>query len=184
VPKVTDAHRRARRLQILAGARRAFARWGYEGATVARLEEEIGLSRGAIFSYYRDKWSLFYALAERDYERFGRLWLDEGYAGVLRALASEGREWLSVYLELVRKLGTNPELRDQWRHRNPELDRRLQQRVEEMQQTAELRRDVDASAIGMFLGVFLDGVAVQISAGYDVDVESLLPLVLSALAPQ
>ena len=86
MPKVIDAHRAERRRQILDGARRAFARYGYEGATVARLEEEIGLSRGAIFSYFPDKWSIFYALAVDDYDRFGRLWLDEGYGSVVRRI--------------------------------------------------------------------------------------------------
>jgi ubiquinone biosynthesis protein COQ9 len=46
VPKVSDEHLEARREEILEGALRAFARYGYEGATVVRLEEEIGLSRG------------------------------------------------------------------------------------------------------------------------------------------
>ena len=87
MPKVTEAHRAERRHQILAGARRAFARHGYEGATVARIEEETGLSRGAIFNYFPDKWSIFYALAAEDYDRFGQLWLEEGYGSVLRRMA-------------------------------------------------------------------------------------------------
>src|SRR4051794_33793932 len=70
MPKVSEAHLQSRRDQILAGARRAFARYGYEGATVARLEEETGLSRGAIFNYYRDKWALFLALAAEDQHVF------------------------------------------------------------------------------------------------------------------
>ena len=53
MPKVSREHVEARRAQILEGARRAFARFGYEGATVPRLEREIDLSHGAIFSYYR-----------------------------------------------------------------------------------------------------------------------------------
>jgi AcrR family transcriptional regulator len=56
----------ARREEILAGARACFARYGYEGATVRRLEEETGLSRGAIFHHFRDKESLFIAVAEDD----------------------------------------------------------------------------------------------------------------------
>ena len=56
----------ARRKEILTGARTCFARHGYEGATVRRLEEEIGLSRGAIFHHFRDKDSLFLAVAEDD----------------------------------------------------------------------------------------------------------------------
>lgn len=185
MPKVTDSHRVERRRQILAGARRTFARHGYEGATVTRLEEEIGLSRGAIFNYFPDKWSIFYALAEEDYDRLGRLWLEEGYGSVLRRMASEDPDWLAVYLELIRKLATQPELREQWSRRSPELDDRMRLRVTEMQQGRELRSDVDAAEIGRFLGLVLDGVAVQISAGYPFEnVEPLLRLVSAAIAPQ
>jgi len=63
VPKVSQEHLEARRAEILDGARRAFAEYGYDGATVARLEQATGLSRGAIFHYFSDKKELFVALA-------------------------------------------------------------------------------------------------------------------------
>src|SRR3954462_6935092 len=66
VPRVSQVQLDARRLEILAGARACFARHGYEGATVRRLEQETGLSRGAIFHHFRDKESLFFAVAEDD----------------------------------------------------------------------------------------------------------------------
>jgi AcrR family transcriptional regulator len=185
MPKVTESHRVERRRQILAGARRAFARHGYEGATVTRLEEETGLSRGAIFNYFPDKWSIFYALAAEDYDRFGRLWLEEGYGSVVRRMAGEDPDWLGVYLELIRKLGTEPELREQWSQRSPELNEQMARRVEEMQRGRELRDDVGAAQIGRFLGLVLDGIAVQVTAGYPVDdVEPLLRLISAAIAPQ
>src|SRR6476469_3968349 len=184
MPKVSEAHRAERRRQILDGARRAFAEFGYEGATVARLEAETGLSRGAIFNYFPDKWSIFYALAVDDYDRFGRLWLDEGYGSVLRRLATESPDWLAVYLELIRKLRTDPELHEQWSRRNPEVNEAMNARLEEMQQGRELRQDVPAAELGRFMGLLLDGIAVQVSAGYPVDVDSVLRLVSAAIAPQ
>ncbi|TML22030.1 MAG: helix-turn-helix transcriptional regulator, partial [Actinobacteria bacterium] len=51
MPRVSQQQLDARRQEILAGARACFARYGYEGATVRRLEEETGLSRGAIFHH-------------------------------------------------------------------------------------------------------------------------------------
>jgi len=52
MPKISEERKTERREQILEGARRCFAEHGYEGATVVRLEREIGLSRGAIFNYF------------------------------------------------------------------------------------------------------------------------------------
>ncbi|BBZ52985.1 hypothetical protein MHEI_47020 [Mycobacterium heidelbergense] len=59
MPKVSEDHLAARRRQILDGARRCFAEYGYDKATVRRLEQTIGMSRGAIFHHFRDKDALF-----------------------------------------------------------------------------------------------------------------------------
>jgi AcrR family transcriptional regulator len=76
----------ARRREILSGARTCFARYGYEGATVRRLEEEIGLSRGAIFHHFRDKESLFLAVAEDDAAAMVETVTRDGLVQVMRDL--------------------------------------------------------------------------------------------------
>ena len=63
MPKLSDTEKEVRRRRVLEGARRCFARYGYDGATVVRLEREIGLSRGAIFNWFPSKQDLFLALA-------------------------------------------------------------------------------------------------------------------------
>src|SRR5437764_165342 len=95
MPKVTQEHLDARRAEILAGARRAFAEHGYEGATVARLEEATGLSRGAIFHYFENKNDLFVELAMEMNTRFGDLLVDSGLHAAFRALTAESPEWLA-----------------------------------------------------------------------------------------
>jgi AcrR family transcriptional regulator len=115
MPKVSSEHVEARRAQILDGARRAFARWGYDGATVPRLEREIGLSHGAIFNYYASKLDLFVALAREDHERFHEIWHARGFAGLARHIAEADPAWLSVYLDLHRRLHTDASLRRKWR---------------------------------------------------------------------
>jgi TetR/AcrR family transcriptional regulator, transcriptional repressor of aconitase len=52
---VSDSHLAARRRQILDGAPACFAEYGYDKATVRRLEQTIGLSRGAIFHHSRTR---------------------------------------------------------------------------------------------------------------------------------
>jgi AcrR family transcriptional regulator len=115
MPKVSREHVEARRAQILAGARRCFARWGYDGATVPKLEREIGLSHGAIFNYFPTKLDLFVALAREDHERFHEIWHERGFAGLARHIAEADPAWLSVYLDLHRRLHTDAALRRKWR---------------------------------------------------------------------
>ena len=72
---------------ILDGARRCFARWGYEGATVPRLEREIGLSHGAIFNHFENKLDLFLELGVSLVAGFGAYhaskWAVEGLSQTL-----------------------------------------------------------------------------------------------------
>ncbi len=181
MPKVSESHRAGRRRQILDGARTVFARHGYEGATVARLEEQVGLSRGAIFNYFPSKRAIFYALAQEDLERALRLLLDRDFGAVLRMMNAESPEWLAVYLEFMRMLRTDPGLRAEWANRSPELIGELAEHLGRQQQRGELRSDVSVEAIGTFLGLVADGAAVHISAGYPIDVESVVRLVGSAI---
>lgn len=65
MPRVTEAHREARRDEILSAAQRVFARSGYRGASIPMIIEESGLSAGAIYSYFDGKDVLFRAVVER-----------------------------------------------------------------------------------------------------------------------
>ena len=180
---MTEAHREKRRRQILDGARRAFAAHGYQGATVARLEAAIGLSRGAIFSYFPTKWELFYALASEDQDRVGRLWLAEGFESVIRAMGEENPDWVGVYFEITRMLRTDAGLRERWLQRNPELLAQVAEQLAQCQRDGRYRADLSVEEIGRFLGLVLDGLTVHVGAGFPVDVEGTLELIRSALAP-
>ena len=183
MPKVSESHREKRRRQIAAGARRAFARYGYEGATVPRLEEETGLSRGAIFSYHPSKLDLFLSLAEADQERLLRIWLEHGFEGVVRDVAANP-EWIGLYLDVPRMLRADPALRARWEQFNPELQAELTAKFVELQEAGAFRGDLSIQTIGNFHGAILDGLAVHLGAGYEIDVEGTLELLRSALAPK
>ena len=111
MPKVSEEHKERRREQILDGARRCFARHGYEGATVARLEQEIGLSRGAIFNYFPNKDALFVELALETSKRLTDIWLQRGLPRRARCDRAEDPDWLAVQLESTRRIRTDAEFR-------------------------------------------------------------------------
>jgi AcrR family transcriptional regulator len=186
VPKVSEAHREQRRSQIAAGARRAFAAHGYQGATVEVLEREIGLSRGAVFSYYPSKLDLFVALAQEDQRRIIDLWLERGWEGIVRHIVEDDPEWIGVYLDASRMLRTDPQLRDRWSTLNPEGQAALEAHYRRLQESGEIRDDVSLDTLGRFLGIVFDGIAVQQAArfGSPIDVEGTLELLRSAVAPK
>ena len=166
MPKTTAEAKEQRREAILEAAQRTFAQYGYEGATVARLEQATGLSRGGIFHYFPTKDDIFLALAERDAERIGTLWLEQGYEDVIRYIDGSEPEWLGVYLEIGRRLRTDDAFRERWRQRAPEVDRRLAEEVRRLQEVGELRDDVDVETVGRFLGLVVDGIAMSRAAGF------------------
>ncbi len=166
MPKLSDEVKAKRREEILDAAQGAFAQYGYEGATVARLEVATGLSRGGIFNYFSSKDDLFLALAERDALRMGELWLERGHEDAIRSIDETEPAWLGVYLEIGRRLRTDDDFRERWRKRAPEVDRRLADDLRRRQKEGELRGDVDVETIGGFLGLFVDGIAMQRAAGF------------------
>mgnify|MGYP005853683415 CR=1 FL=1 len=184
MPKLSEEAKQARREQILAGARRCFARHGYEGATVARLEQEIGLSRGAIFNWFPSKEALFVELATRDNVRLLELVVEEGIEEIVRALTAEDADWLAVYLEFGRRLRASEELRARWKEIAPaELRERTKEWIVRGQRSGALRADVAPEEIGRFLGVVFDGIVVQRALGFEHEApEALVAFVRAAIA--
>ena len=185
MPKISEERKAERREQILEGARRCFAEHGYEGATVARLEEATGLSRGAIFNYFDSKEDLFLELAFRDNERLVRLWLDKGWEETLRQIVDEDPDWIGVYLELSRKERTEPEFRNRHGSRTLEqLAPTLIAHVREEQERGTLRSDVPPEKIAGFVSLVANGIGLQLGSGERIrDVDTLVELVRAAIEP-
>lgn len=185
MPKISEERRAERREQILAGARRAFSEHGYEGATVAKLEQATGLSRGAIFNYFPSQEELFLELAWRDNERLVRLWLERGWEATLREVIEEDPDWLGVYLEMTRKVRTDPEFARRHEERTEqELAPLLVEHVREMQERGELRDDYPPERVAGFINLVANGAVLQTAFGEPIkDVGALVEFVRSAIEP-
>jgi AcrR family transcriptional regulator len=64
MPKVSDAHRAARRRQILDAAARCFIRNGFHATSMQDVFRESGLSAGAVYRYFPSKHAIVTAIAE------------------------------------------------------------------------------------------------------------------------
>ena len=184
MPKISDEAKDARRRQILEAARRCFGEFGYEGATVARLEQATGLSRGAIFNYFGSKDELFLALADADADRLMTLWRDRGFDGLLLAMLDEDPAWLGVYFELGRRLRTDEAFRDRWAKRAPGREQELEEHLRRLQEAGELRGDVSLGTLARFMGIVTDGLAIRLASGAETDdAEAIIALAASATRP-
>jgi AcrR family transcriptional regulator len=182
VPKVTQEHLDARRAEILDGARRAFAEHGYEGATVARLEEATGLSRGAIFHYFENKNDLFVELAMEMNTRFGDMLVEEGLDEAFRALSKENPEWLAVLIETESRMRHDEDFVRRLDAKSAGARPRIQEWFEQQQAEGKLRDDVSWLELGRFTTSLLNGLALRVASGDPFDIESMLRLLDDAIA--
>lgn len=168
MPKVSEDHLAARRSQILDGARRCFAEHGYEGATVRRLEDATGLSRGAIFHHFKDKDGLFLALAQEDARRMAEVAADEGLVQVMRDMLAtpEQFDWLGTRLEITRRLRTDPEFARAWTAHSAQLTEATERRLERQREAGRLRDDVPTGVLLGYLDLVLDGLVARLASGH------------------
>jgi AcrR family transcriptional regulator len=160
----------ARRQEILAAARACFARYGYEGATVRRLEEATGLSRGAIFHHFRDKDSLFLAVAEDDAAAMVETVARDGLVQVMRDLLAEAASpdttgWLGTQLEVSRRLRTDPAFAKRWAERSAAVAAATRERLGRQRDAGVLRDDVPVDVLAQYLELAYDGLVLHLAMG-------------------
>ncbi|RZU53095.1 TetR family transcriptional regulator [Krasilnikovia cinnamomea] len=174
MPRVSQDQLDARRHEILAAARGCFARYGYEGATVRRLEDATGLSRGAIFHHFRDKDSLFLAVAEDDAAAMVETVTRNGLVQVMRDLleragASAGdgdtAGWLGTQLEVSRRLRTDPAFAKRWAERSNAIATATRERLQRQRDAGVLRDDVPVEVLTQFLELAYDGMVLHLATG-------------------
>lgn len=182
MPKISPERLAATRRRVLDGARRAFAAYGYEGATVRRLEEETGLSRGAIFHHFADKDALFLALAQEDAEEIATVVDEGGLVEAMRRLKDKDAGWLGVQLEVGRRLRTDPEFRELWQRHLKAVARATQARLARQRDAGVVRDDVPIATLAAFLSMVYDGLVAQLATGLPVEsLDGVLELVEQAV---
>lgn len=97
MPRVSDAHKQARRSEILESARACFARNGFQGATLQDIFAEAQLSAGAVYNYFKSKRELILAIADTRHAQ-ERAALSIGEPDSVAALKTIARRFIDAYL--------------------------------------------------------------------------------------
>lgn len=127
MPRVSDAHRAARRDQILEAAMLRFAEGGFHATGMAEVIAATGLSAGAVYRYFPSKEALIRAIVEERVldtakEGFQRI-LDAGVDDPIEAVAAalaiidrvrddEGVDLTRVAVQAWAEAMRNPDIRD------------------------------------------------------------------------
>ena len=199
-PKVSEAYLEQRRQQILDAAVACFSRYGFHEATLADICERAGLSRGAVYHYFKSKEDIIDGIRERSaggYEPLGTILDGEGPTAELLArferVAFEGMT--APGAEQENRLGIllwaeallNPRILKGQREVMAPLRERMTARVVEAQRRGEIDPDLDAAHVGHVLVGAVIGFQIQRAWDPELDphaaadvIESLL---LRSLAP-
>lgn len=188
MPRVSQDQLEARRHEILEASRGCFARFGYEKATVRELEKATGLSRGAIFHHFRDKESLFLAVAEDDAATMIETVARNGLVQVMRDLLDRAGAsgdtvgWLGTQLEVSRRLRTDPEFAKRWAERAAAVQEATSERLQRQHEAGVLRDDVPIMVLTQFLELAYDGLVLHLATGRPAgDLARVLDLVEEAV---
>ena len=92
MPRVSQAHLDARRLQIVAAARARFASHGFAHTSMADIIAESGLSNGAIYRYFTSKEEIVIAVCEQGTDVLPRALTAEAVSGFLDHVRTLARD--------------------------------------------------------------------------------------------
>ena len=184
MPRISNEKRQARRLEILDGATRCFARYGFHGTSMEDIVKESGLSPGAIYCYFRGKREMVEAISAERHARDAALLADFASATTI----GEGLERLSRALVGLLK---DPKERERRRvsiqfWAESLLDRKIRKVAERgirqrdgltamlrhAQQAGELPRHVDVDAISRVMLALLQGLILQQAWEPELDIEA------------
>ncbi len=104
MPRLREETYNARRQHILDSARACFSRRGFHAASMLDLQEEAGVSAGAIYVYFPGKADIVNAITEANLEQ-----TEAALAGILAADPAPGfRDALVQVVELVDRIAKGP----------------------------------------------------------------------------
>jgi AcrR family transcriptional regulator len=154
MPRVVPEYRAQARARIITAASLVFRRKGFRTATMDDVAREVGVSKGALYLYFRTKNDLLSALQERTREVILEKWeklLDQGdiAEGIVESLDAvfRGEVSPSVWHELMAASATDPELRAVLR-RDSQGDRRLMRRfLAELQKRGRIPKEKDVQVL-------------------------------------
>jgi len=168
MPKVVPEYKAQARARIIAAASRVFRRKGFRSATMEDIAHELGVSKGALYLYFRTKAELLVHIQDASREEIIAKWekliedgdLAEGIANSLADIFS-GDADPAIWHELVAESSSDPEVRAalvQDHREDAKLMRKFLARLESRGRIPKMR---DPVALAEVVLTLLQGTALQ-----------------------
>lgn len=152
-----------RRAEILEAAERLFVECGYEGATIRKIADEVGVSSTALYMHFRDKSQILSEICEAGFAKLiavteaieaGGSAPEQVLRSKMRAYADFGFENPNAYrLIYLTRPGEAGSAEDVARRVGRGLFERLRQPLVDLHAEGRLKRDPDVAAQIIWAGV-------------------------------
>jgi AcrR family transcriptional regulator len=182
MPKISQAHRDARRRHILDAAVRCFSRDGFHATTTADIVRESGVSQGTLYLYFANKDDMVVALADDRHQA-------EAFLNALAEREQDPVRGLLLLIELHGKGLIDPDRVEMRRVgvqgwgealRNPRIQASIAEGVttvreaivhliERGRRTGQIRQSVHADAVARTLIAVFHGFVLQTAWGEAID---------------
>ena len=189
MPKVSDAHRGARRRQIIDAAVACFAREGFHRTSMLDIIKESHLSAGAIYRYFAGKDAIVEAIAEERHAQEAAMLAQaiaaDDLASGMRLLAHAYFDWLrdprerrrrritvQVWAEALRSKEVARIVRRGVAQRTPATNA-----FRSAQRRGQLAKSLDPDALSRFMLAVIQGFILQQAWDPTVDVDSFVAVV-------
>jgi AcrR family transcriptional regulator len=172
VPKVSDEYKENKRQELLASAMSCFAEKGYQAATIDDIVAHSGMSKGAVYNYFKSKEEIYLTLrdqaTQRNFEKLKREIDNKSSAkeklaqvfSIYSDIAYMDQSFLDrhcVQIEFYMNASRHEELNERMRENGKVFRGFLIDIVEEGKRTGEFREDVDGYLVAEAFWSFTDG---------------------------
>ncbi len=193
MPKVSAAHREARRRQILEAATVRAARDGFHGMTMGDLIQEAGLSAGAVYGYFPSKTALIRSICDEALgftaHRLEELAARDGILAMPvvlseflgAAMQTHGDNSPRIAVQVWAEAGRDAEVAAMAAERLRGLRDALATLLRRCVEDGTLVTESDPDAMAMALVAFLPGFVVQHLVAPDISADAYLDGVLGLL---
>ncbi|MBB6453337.1 AcrR family transcriptional regulator [Salirhabdus euzebyi] len=178
MPKVTEEYKQQKRNLILDCAMECFAVNGYQESTIDDIVAKSGMSKGAVYNYFKSKDDIYLTLLDRNTEKTFD-YLSKGFDNFTTATEKikhmlkiyfqitykEDDLWLGkqrVHLEFWINASQNEELRKAMEEHAEKFITFLEKMIDEGKANGEFRQDIDSRITSEAFWALNDGVRLHL----------------------
>jgi AcrR family transcriptional regulator len=175
LPKVVAEYKRQARQRIVETAVRVFSEKGYHRTTMEDIAEELGVSKGAIYLYFRSKEGLVREICKIAPARlredltssFGGRDMLTGASAFFEESLARSMEGLGLYFEIIGEAHRSVSIRKMLLESYTRSLEILTEFIERLGREGRIRRDFDATSLALGLVATHDGLMASIVLGKD-----------------